>query len=68
MVTLGLEEDGMGGLRAVAGDMDESHATSSHLSVVQPDDVDAEGIHTAIIEIAHVRPVASEHRSIIFAW
>jgi hypothetical protein len=68
MLTFGFEEDGMGGFPAAAGDMEESHATSSHLSVVRPVGVDAGGIDATIIEIAHVRPGVPEHHSIIFAW
>jgi hypothetical protein len=68
MVAFGLEEDAMGGSPATAGDIDESHVASSHLSVVQPDGANAEPIDAKIIEIAHVWPKASEHRSIIFAW
>jgi hypothetical protein len=64
----GLKEDGMGGIPASAGDMDELHATSAHLSLVPPEGVDAEGVAAPMLEIAHVQPGVSEHGSMIFAW
>lgn len=68
MVTFGLEEDGMGGSPATAGDIDESYGTSSYLSVVPADEAHAEVVDAAIIEIAPMRPEVGEHRSVIFAW
>ena len=67
MVT-GLEEAGMGGILAAAGDTEDADATHPHLSVVQPDGAEAEGDDATIIEIAHVRPEPSQHHSLIFAW